>query len=125
MPRLRKIRARPKPSLTARCCCLASFCSFSLAGPASAQGAFPRPFVGAGPSKSAIAMTDLSRPQPPPPRFNEGSPIDVGEAISDIIAAQLGVARASVTSATTFEEMGADIYDMAEMTVSIEEAFGV
>jgi acyl carrier protein len=70
-------------------------------------------------------MTDIVGTHPPAPNLNEGSPIDPGEAISDIIAVQLGVARTSITSATSFEEMGADIYDLAVIIVSLEEALGV
>ena len=50
---------------------------------------------------------------------------DVEQQICDIVAEQLGVARASITRTTSFEEMGADISDMAALVVSVEETFGV
>jgi acyl carrier protein len=63
--------------------------------------------------------------QPSALRFGDGAQHDLEEEICAIVAAHLGVARASITCATNFEELGADISDLAEMVVSVEEAFGI
>ncbi len=72
-----------------------------------------------------VTMADRLRMQPSVPRLKDGTPADVEQEICDIIAEQLGVARASITRTTSFEELGADISDMAALIVSVEEAFGV
>lgn len=49
----------------------------------------------------------------------------IEEGIYRIVAAQFGIARSSITAETNFEEMGADIYDVVTLAVSVEQAFGV
>jgi acyl carrier protein len=74
-----------------------------------------------------MAMTEPLRTQPSTPAkgLKVGTPDDVEEKIFNTVAVQLGVSRATITSATTFDEMGADICDLAEIILLVEEAFGV
>jgi acyl carrier protein len=72
-----------------------------------------------------VTMAERVRIQSPAPRLKHGTPTDVEQEICDIIAEQLGVAPSAITDATSFEDMGADIADMAALIVSVEEAFGV
>ncbi len=50
---------------------------------------------------------------------------DVEKKLSNIIVAQLAVERASINPATSLEDIGPDPFEMAELIVSIEEAFGI
>jgi|FEC22Drversion2_1045045.scaffolds.fasta_scaffold00294_49 acyl carrier protein len=72
-------------------------------------------------------MTDTVRTQPSTPTngFNVGTPDDVEEEISNTVAAQLGVPRATITPAASFEDVGADICDLAEIVLLVEEAFDI
>ena len=81
---------------------------------------------------SVMSMTHRADPQPPAPAVEvaisgngDDALDDLEEEIGNIIAVQLAVARASLTLGTSFEEIGADIYDIAEMIVSVEEALGI
>lgn len=48
------------------------------------------------------------------------------EKLSEIIAEQFGVEAASITMETTFEEdLGADSLDIVELSMALEEEFGV
>ena len=71
-------------------------------------------------------MTEPSTHSSTPAPLVEGASAgDIEAQIFNAIAIQLGVPRASVTSAASFEEMGADICDIAELIVLVEDAFGV
>ena len=50
---------------------------------------------------------------------------DVETKLSNIIVAQLGMDRASITAATKLEDIGPDPFAMAELIISVEDAFGI
>ena len=45
--------------------------------------------------------------------------------ISALLAEQFGVDADSITMETTFEELGADSLDIVELTMAVEEEFGL
>ena len=47
------------------------------------------------------------------------------EKISALLAEQFGVDADSITMETTFEELGADSLDIVELTMAVEEEFGL
>ena len=47
------------------------------------------------------------------------------EKISALLAEQFGVDADSITMETTFEELGADSLDIVELTMAVEEGFGL
>ena len=47
------------------------------------------------------------------------------EKISSLLAEQFGVDADSITMETTFEELGADSLDIVELTMAVEEEFGL
>lgn len=47
------------------------------------------------------------------------------EKIAALLAEQFGVDAESITSDTTFEELGADSLDIVELSMEVEEAFGL
>jgi acyl carrier protein len=49
----------------------------------------------------------------------------VQEGISNLIVSQLAVDRASITPATRFDEIGVNLFEMAQLIVSVEETFNV
>jgi acyl carrier protein len=49
----------------------------------------------------------------------------IDEKVSNIVISQLSIDSASITPTTSFEEVGAGIFDMAQLIVSVEEAFNI
>lgn len=47
------------------------------------------------------------------------------EKISALLAEQFGVDADSITMETSFEDLGADSLDIVELSMSVEEAFGL
>ena len=47
------------------------------------------------------------------------------EKISALLAEQFGVDADNITMETTFEELGADSLDIVELTMAVEEEFGL
>ena len=50
---------------------------------------------------------------------------DVERKLSNIIVAQLAVDSASVTPATKLEDIGPEPFEMAQLIISVEDAFGI
>ena len=47
------------------------------------------------------------------------------EKLTGLLAEQFGVEADSITMDTTFEDLGADSLDIVELSMALEEAFGI
>lgn len=48
---------------------------------------------------------------------------DIAERVQQIVAEQLGIPRAEVTTSASFAELGADSLAVVELLLAVEEAF--